>query len=218
MKSWRKTITLASPLRTVTTVGLSRTRTAAGAAAAASTPGPALVPAPAPVSAAELEAARKQGYEAGRADAERALGEQLVRQRAEVGSLASGVLESLRKAVPQVVQETEQHLVGLVLDIARKLVSEIPVTAEMVEVAVREALAEVEGASEFHVRIHPDDLELLRRTDSKLLAAGADGAQIRFHGTPEVSRGGCLVQTRFGVIDGRRETRFELLKESLLEG
>jgi flagellar biosynthesis/type III secretory pathway protein FliH len=31
----------------------------------------------------------------------------------------------------------------------------------------------------------------------------------------EVSRGGCVVQTRFGVIDARRETKLELLQESL---
>lgn len=198
MKSWRKTICLAHPLRGVTPGGKAR-------------------PAPVAVSAADVESARKKGYEAGRADAERALGEQLVRQRAEVGELAVGVVESLKRAVPQVIRETEQHLVALALDIARKLVTDIPVTVEMVEAAIREALSEVEGASEFHVRLNPEDLELLRRTESSLLARAADGSQVRFHGAPEVSRGGCLVQTRFGVIDGRRETRFELLKKSLLE-
>ncbi|MBL9128876.1 MAG: hypothetical protein JNL97_14585, partial [Verrucomicrobiales bacterium] len=133
------------------------------------------------------------------------------------GALAAGVLESLKRAVPQVVRDTEQHLVALALEIAHKLVTDIPVTAEMVGAAIREALTEVEGASEFHVRLHPEDLELLRRTESSLLSPTADGSQIRFHGAPEVSRGGCVVQTRFGVIDGRRETRFELLKKSLLE-
>jgi len=40
-------------------------------------------------------------YERGRLDGERALSEQLIRQRAEVMELQTGVLASLRDAVPQ---------------------------------------------------------------------------------------------------------------------
>ncbi|MGE3311698.1 MAG: FliH/SctL family protein [Limisphaerales bacterium] len=201
MKSWHNTLKLDRPLRGVRP------------AASGGEPRPTR---PAP-SSADLDAARKEGYEAGRAEAEQALGEQLVRQRAEVGALSLGVLESLRQAVPQVVRDSERHLVALALDIARKLVAEAPVTVEMVQGAVAEALTEVEGAAEVHVRIHPEDLELLRRTESTLLAPTPSGAKVQFHDAPEVSRGGCLVQTRFGVIDGRRETRLELLRKSLLE-
>lgn len=198
MKSWRKSIVLDRPLRGVT-------------------PGKAAHPAPPILTSADLEAARKAGYDAGRADAERSLGDQLVKQRTEAGTLALGVVEALKRAVPQVVRETERHLVTLALDIAHKLVTDAPVTVEMVQVAVGEALAEVEGASEVHVRLNPEDLELLKSTESALLTPTANGAQVQFHEASEVSRGGCLVQTRFGVIDGRRETRLELLKKSLLE-
>jgi flagellar assembly protein FliH len=198
MMSWRKTICLDRPLRGVT-------------------PGKPVVDARPALTQADVEAARKAGHESGLAEAERALGEQLVRQRAELGALALGVIEGLKRAVPQVVRDTEQHLVALALDIAHKLVTDIPVTAEMVQVAVGEALVEVEGASEVHVRLNPEDLELLKKSDSSLLTPSAQGARVQFHDAPEVSRGGCLVQTRFGVIDGRRETRLELLKKSLLE-
>jgi len=32
----------------------------------------------------------------------------------------------------------------------------------------------------------------------------------------EVSRGGCLIQTRFGLVDARRETKLEQLQQTLL--
>jgi flagellar biosynthesis/type III secretory pathway protein FliH len=38
---------------------------------------------------------------------------------------------------------------------------------------------------------------------------------VRFQPSPEVTPGGCLVQTRFGVIDARRETKLELIRQSL---
>jgi len=168
-------------------------------------------------SEAEREAARREGFEAGRADAERTQTERAAKSRAETGKAVDEVLEALRNAVPQVVRETERHLVELALDIARKLVADLPVTAEMVESVVREALVEVEGASEIHVRLHPEDLDLLKKSDSKLLTPTGDGTQVRFHVATEVTRAGCLVQTRFGVIDARRETKLDLLEKALLE-
>jgi flagellar assembly protein FliH len=85
-----------------------------------------------------------------------------------------------------------------------------------VEAAIHEALAQVEGTAQITVRLHSADLELLQKADSTLVQAGEGVKEIRFLGSPEVTRGGCLVQTRFGTIDARRETKFDLLKRSLL--
>ena len=121
----------------------------------------------------------------------------------------------MREAVPQVIRDSEQMMVALALEIAQKLVAEAPISVEMIEAAVREALHEVENSAEFGVRLHPADLELLQKMGSSLLTPDDDG-KVRFHASPEVSRGGCLVHTRFGVIDGRRETKMDALKRSLL--
>jgi flagellar assembly protein FliH len=156
-------------------------------------------------------------YERGRQDGERVLGEQLVLQRSELLELQRGVFESLRQAVPRVVHDCENALVSLALEVAQKLVAGLPVSSEMVESVVREALSHVEEATEFNVYLHPDDLDTLQRANSPLLSSHGETGRIHFHNTNEVNRGGCLVQTRFGVIDGRRETKFEALKKSLLQ-
>lgn len=196
MKSWHETIVLTRPVRDVVL------RRSFG-----SVEGP---------SAQDWDSELKAAYERGRADGETQLGQQLVQQRAEVKQLLEGVLVSLRKAVPQVARDTEQHLVALALEIAQKLVGEIPISVELVEGAVRDALAQIEGATEFHVRLHPADLDLLRKMESALLSPNGDGDSVHFHASAEVTRGGCLVQTRFGVIDARRETKVDLLKRTLL--
>ncbi len=87
-----------------------------------------------------------------------------------------GVLESLRKAVPQVMRDTENTLISLALAVAQKLVADMPISAAMVEAAVRDALAQVEGTAHFTVRLHPADLELLQKSGSPLLTPG-DGAR-----------------------------------------
>lgn len=161
------------------------------------------------------EEALRASYERGRRDAEQALSEQLLQQRTEVQELIRGALDSLRKAVPQVVRDSENAMIALSLSVAQKLVADLPISTSMIEAVVRDALAQIEGTAEFTVRLHPADLELLQKSDSPLLAA-ADGAkEFRFLSSPEVTRGGCLVQTHFGTVDARRETKFDLLQRTL---
>lgn len=154
-------------------------------------------------------------YERGRLDGERALSEQLVRQRAEVMELQTGVLASLREAIPQVVRDGERALVVLALEAAQKLVSGLPISSEMIEAAVKEACAQVEDTVEFTVQLHAEDLALLERTNSPLLLPQGGQERIHFHASAHVTRGGCIVQTRFGVIDARRETKVELIRNAL---
>jgi len=155
-------------------------------------------------------------YERGRLDGERALSEQLIRQRAEVMELQTGVLASLRNAVPQVAREGERALVALALEAASKLISGLPVSGEMIEATVKEAIAQVSDTAGFIVQLHPEDLALLERTNAPLLLPQGGEDRIRFQPSTNVTRGGCMVQTRFGVIDARRETKFDLLQKALM--
>ena len=195
MKPWSEQIKLDAPLRDTRVIG------------SATVVGPAN---PA------FEDQWRSSYELGRIEGEKALSEQLLKQRAEMHEVVHGVVTSLRKAVPQVVHDTETMVVSLALEVAQKLVSELPISVPMVEAAVRDALTQVEGTAQLTVRLHPADLELLQTAGSPLLASQEDTNEFRFLGSPEVTRGGCLVQTRFGTVDARRETKFDLIKRSVL--
>ena len=179
MKPWRESIRLHRPLRDARLAG----------------------PEDLEARAREREEA---AFERGRVAGEKALGEQLVRQRADLLDLQSGVLESLRQAIPGVVRDTEVAVITLALEVARKLVAGLPVSGPMVEAAVREALAQVEDESDFCVELHPQDLELLQQMNSPLLLPQGRPDRVEFRPRPEVSRGGCILHTRFGVIDLNR--------------
>jgi flagellar assembly protein FliH len=166
----------------------------------------------------ELVAARdleNAAFERGRREGEKALGEQLVRQRSELLELQNGVLRSVRDLLPQLAGECEKALVSLALDAAAKLVSGLAVTQDMMEGVIKESLARVEETHEITVFLHTNDLEMLQRANSPLVLSDAEGERIRFRTSPEVTRGGCIIQTRFGTIDARRETKLELLRRSL---
>jgi flagellar assembly protein FliH len=192
MKPWSDTVSFSKPLRAI------RPKNAAAAGDL------------------DLQEALRAEYERGRRDAEKDLGEQMLTQRAEVHELVGGVLNSLRDSVPKIMRDTENSLIALALSVAQKIVIDMPISAQMVEGAVRDALGEIEGTAEFTVRLHPADLELLQKSQSPLLDNKDNANEFRFLSSPDVSRGGCLVQTHFGTVDARRETKFDLMQRTLL--
>jgi len=170
--------------------------------------------APAPTAEEQRQAELKASYERGLLAGEKALTEKLLQQRAELNQLAHGLLESLRDAVPQVIRDTEQAMVSLALAVAQKVVADLPISVEMIEAAVKDALTQLEGSANFTVRLNRADLELLQKAGSPLLTP-TDGRDFRFLVSPDVTRGGCIVETSFGIIDGRRETKLDLLQRSM---
>ncbi len=192
-KSHHQTITLPTPLQEVRLVST----TAPGAA-----------------DSPERESERA-AYERGRRDGEKALSTQLLQQRTELLELHQGVVESLRAAAPQITEETEKALIELTLEAAQKIIAGMPIQPKIVEAVVREAVGQVEDSAEIAVHLHPDDLALLRKHQSPILQGLPETGPLKFVNSSEVTRGGCMVHTRFGLLDARRETKIEQVRQSL---
>jgi flagellar assembly protein FliH len=162
-----------------------------------------------------LREREQSAYERGQRDGEHALSGQLLQQRNETVELQKGILDSLRRVVPQVVQEAEAALISLALEAAQKFVAGLPINAALVETVIRDALRQVEDTAEIVIQLHPEDLALLRQHNSPMLDGLPDTGPLRFASSTEVTRGGCIVQTRFGLVDARRETKMEQLRAVL---
>jgi flagellar assembly protein FliH len=152
--------------------------------------------------------------ERGRAEAQRLFSEQMIQQRQQLMALQDGILGSLKDSIPGVVRDCETHLAALALEVARKLVDDMPVTAEVVEAAISTAMRQVEESSHYTIFVNPADLELLESKTSSLLGAN-DTRKVTITASNEITRGGCIVETPFGRVDARRETKFELLKNAI---
>ncbi len=158
-----------------------------------------------------------ESFEHGRRAAESSFSQQLVSQRNEMLDLQNGVLNSVRAAIPQVIRDTEEMLIDLAVATAERLVAGMPVDREAVEFAVREALTQVEDGSQVRVLLHADDLALLKKGGSQLLDADVSEGAMIIEPSPDVTRGGCILRTRFGDIDARRETKLQQVKQALTE-
>jgi flagellar assembly protein FliH len=163
----------------------------------------------------DVDALTRAAYERGRLEGEQAVSEQLVRQRVEFSELQNGLLAALRGTFPRVVQECEATMVTLALEAAQRLVAGLPISVDMVEATVREAIAQANDTSEMEVLVNEADLRILQEAHSPLLDPVTGPQKLRVTASPDISRGGCLIHTRFGTVDARRETKLENLKESL---
>lgn len=162
-----------------------------------------------------LRGRERAAYERGLLEGERKLSEQLVQQRNEMSELQHGLLEALRRALPRVVLEAQAALLHLALAAAEKIVAGLPISPELVESVIRESLRQVEDTAEITIQLHPEDLALLRKHNSSILQGVPEAGPLRFISSADVTRGGCLVQTRFGLIDARRETKLEQLRQTI---
>ncbi len=194
MKQWRESIQLNQPLRGVRIIGLRNAQEETERLIA------------------EREAA---AFERGRHAGEQTLSQQLMNQRRELQELQQGVLDSLSQCIPGLLKEVEGVLIELAVEAARKWMAEQPIDAAAIEANVREAMAQMDQATEFHILLNAEDLAMLDKVHSPLLATNAAPAQTRLSASPEVPRGGCIVQTQFGSVDARRETKIAQFRQAI---
>jgi flagellar assembly protein FliH len=171
--------------------------------------------APAPPAPEPLPEQEKTAYEKGRRDAEQALGAQLLQQRNEIAELQNGMIKSLKQMFPQMAREMETALVQLALESVKKVVAGVKIDAKIVEAVVREALTQVQDTAEVSIQLNPEDLALLRKNKSPLMEDLPETGSLRFVPSADVTRGGCIVQTRFGIVDAQRETKLEQIQKAV---
>ena len=159
-------------------------------------------------------------FERGVIEGQRALSSQLTQQRVDLMELQNGVLQSLRRAVPEVALAVEDELVKMAVAVAVRLVGSAAIDAEVVRHVISEAIANATEAPELRVVLNPEDLCLLETaqegTGVKIGIETGVNQVIHFESAAEVPRGGCLVKTPFGMIDARRDTQVQKIRQVLL--
>ena len=171
----------------------------------------------------ELNERERQGYERGREESVAQYEAQIQTLRTELDQKNSNELpEMLGKIESQVsgelnqrLNELETELVEFATEAAIRLVNGLPISTKIVEAAIQDALGHCENDAEVAVHLNPEDLKLLKEAGSDLMSDSPHQRRVRYMKDEEVSRGGCLVETSYGLIDGRRETRERLLREAV---
>ncbi len=162
----------------------------------------------------ELENARRdgrklgqeEGYQEGYKEAERL-----------VGRLHT-IIEKTMEKRQEILEETEQQIIDLVLLITRKVVKVISDTQKTIVVSnIVQALRKVKGRGDVSIRVNMEDLELTTDHTKEFLAAVENVQNITVMEDSSVDRGGCIIETDFGDIDARISSQLSELEQKILE-
>ena len=80
---------------------------------------------------------------------------------------------------------------------------------------MREALELAAGGSQVRIHINPADHQTLRPQIEMLVRETSGVGTAELIADPEVTSGGCRVETRFGVIDQQLEAQLARIEEEL---
>jgi flagellar assembly protein FliH len=159
--------------------------------------------------AAKVEEAYRRGVDAARGAAD----QQMVELRADIEQLSQGVLQRLAAAEPALLGQLREALPGLALEIARRLLAGFEPPPELIEKFCREALDQLFPEREgLELSLCPRDAEQLSRLNPDWLQRFPE---LKVCTDATLSPGDCLVRSRFGLTDGRQQTKLAILQHSL---
>jgi flagellar assembly protein FliH len=176
--------------------------------------------------AREIENASRMAFEAERKEAEeqgRAAGREtgFAEGKAEVERLIQRtqvVLERAQDKRAEILAETEQAIIDLVLLISRKVIKVISENQRNVVISnVIQALRKVKGRGNIIIRVNMVDVKLTTEhiKDFIQLVEGSKSLQVVEDST--VDPGGCIIETDFGEIDARISSQLAELEAKILE-
>jgi flagellar assembly protein FliH len=123
-------------------------------------------------------------------------------------------LEELSALRADMIRRTERQMVQLALAIASRLVHrEITIDRGLLAGMARVALDRLGEHASATIRLHPDDYLAVTSVQTAPWAS----EQVRLVADPQVSRGGCLVQSDFGFMDASADAQIHELARLLLE-
>ncbi|MCC6201946.1 MAG: flagellar assembly protein FliH [Gammaproteobacteria bacterium] len=162
------------------------------------------------------QAARAEGFRAGH-DAGLAAGRAEGRAEFDANNKRLAALIAALTEPLQQVDETIVRTMGdLVILVAKQLVRrELKTAPGEIVAVVRQALAALPGGGQQpRIRLHPDDLELVRQA----LGLPNDDRGWRLQPDPMLARGGCIVETDISLVDASVEARLSAIACQMLGG
>jgi flagellar assembly protein FliH len=155
----------------------------------------------------QVREAYSRGFEEGRREGEQSEGNRLK----NAVRAAEHALEEVRENEERWVNSIEENICALAVAVARQIVDqELKSDPALVEGLIRRALEEFPVGQPVRIRVHPRDQAVIesRGTETRLPTA-LGGREVQWLADANLVPGGCLVEGRDRIIDGRIDTALE---------
>jgi flagellar assembly protein FliH len=128
------------------------------------------------------------------------------------------VLERAQEKRAEILAETEQQIIDLVLLISRKVIKVISENQRNVVISnVVQALRKVKGRGNIIIKVNMLDLKLATEHKKDFIAQVEGSKSLQIVEDSTVDPGGCVIETDFGEIDARIGSQLAELEQKILE-
>lgn len=154
---------------------------------------------------------------AARAQEARIYEESRHRAREEARIEVSAELLKAKQQAAAILKDAQQEILSLSLEIARKIIGrDLDRDPDVMIDICATAIEGVRNAKQLVLRVNPEMGQLLRSKKKALMDLVARSVDVAVKDDAQVERGGCIIQTEFGTIDGQLETQLKMLAQVLL--
>lgn len=152
------------------------------------------------------EEGREQGIQVGKTEAERLI------QRFHI------ILSKAIERRNEIIEESEQQVISLVLSIAKKVIKVISENQKNIVVNnIVQSLQRLQQKSDVIVRVNLSDLEIASEHKEDILRVAERVSSITIAEDTTVDVGGCIIETDFGEIDARIASQLREIEDRILE-
>jgi flagellar assembly protein FliH len=135
----------------------------------------------------------------------------------DVVELARKVVDRVEAARRELLEQARREMLGFAVELAEKIVSRVAATdIAAAEANLAKVMELVRPGGEIVVKVHPEQLEAIRRCGSQLADTLGARRTIRMEADERVERGGVKVTTADGEIDATLRTQWDNVVSSLL--
>jgi len=129
----------------------------------------------------------------------------------------SELVADFARRMRQIEDQAIPQLRDLALKIARKILGrELEFHPDAVIDIVKQALTEkARLRREVFLRVNPEDLAMIREHKADLVEVLSRCKEIGLREDPDVTRGGCIIETDAGIIDAQLETQLAVFERVL---
>lgn len=136
--------------------------------------------------------------------------------KADVAARAAEELTRAKLQAGQMISEAEPQVLELALKVAAKIIGrDLEREPEVLLEIVANAADAARASKALTFRVHPEDGRILREKMPRLRELLSRTVDLNVRDDSDVERGGCIIQTEFGTIDGQIRTQLEMLRNVL---
>ena len=164
----------------------------------------------------DLDKLEEQAYTAGYEDGAKAGFDSGLEKAEKLLHRLEGLIFGLEKTRAEVYGKLEQEILDLVIRIAEKVIHAEIRSADSTRTSILEAgLRKLKDSEKLLVRVAPADLKAIEEVLPVLKEQNGIVGKVTLQEDPEVSEGGCVLESDQCEVDGRIEVTLQAIEEAL---